>query len=70
MCIQELEVTLEDQMKKRKIVLKRNLLDLIKETPEERLERIHKSNLRTRVVKSKKIYDRSKFKKGDSNEEN
>ena len=50
-------------MKRRKIVLKRNLLDLVKETPEERLERIHKSNLRTRVVRNKKAYDRNKFKK-------
>lgn len=48
---------------RKKLVLKYSPLSLVKETSEERLERIHKSNLRTRVVKSKKIYDRNKFKK-------
>ena len=36
--------------------------DILKETEEERLRRIHESNLRTRVVKSKKVYDRKKQK--------
>lgn len=39
--------------------------DILKETKEERLRRIHESNLRTRVVKSKKIYNRKKQKDQD-----
>ena len=48
------------------IKVRQNKLNLIKETPDERKERIQNSNLRTRVVKSKKgkgSYNRNKFKK-------
>ena len=48
------------------IKIKTNPLNLTKETPEERLERIHKSNLRTRVVESNKKYNRNKFKRGEN----
>lgn len=49
----------------RKIKIKSNPLNLLKETREERLERIHSGNLRTRVAKNKKAYDRNKFKRGE-----
>ena len=49
-----------------KIRMKSNPLNLVKETKEERKERIHKSNLRTRVVESKKRYNRNKFKRGEN----
>lgn len=40
-----------------------------KETPEERAERIRLwSTTRTRVVPSKKVYNRKKFKEVDSND--
>ena len=50
----------------KKIKIKPDPLRLVKETKEERKERIHKSNLRTRVVESKKRYNRNKFKKGEN----
>lgn len=50
----------------RTIKIKSNPLNLVKETPEERKERIHKSNLRTRVVESKKKYNRNKFKREEN----
>ena len=42
-------------------------LDLIKETPEQRKERVRASGsaYRTRVVESKKKYNRQKYKKGE-----
>lgn len=52
-------------MRKQKIKVKRNLKDLVKETPEQRLERIHSQATYTRVVESKKTkYNRQRFKRG------
>lgn len=50
--------------KKRK---KLTMLDLIKETPEQRKERVRQSGnaYRTRIVESKKKYNRQKYKKGE-----
>ena len=56
-------------MKKRKIKpLEISLLDLIKETPEQRKQRVRESgnSYRTRVVENKKKkYNRQKYKKGE-----
>ena len=44
-----------------------NPLELIKETPEQRKERVRASGscYHTRVVESKKKYNRQKYKKGE-----
>ena len=44
-----------------------NPLQLIKETPEQRKERVRQSGscYHTRVVESKKKYNRQKYKKGE-----
>jgi hypothetical protein len=53
--------------KKRKVGVKINPLDLIKETPEQRKQRVRESGnaYRTKVVESKKQYNRQQYKKGE-----
>ena len=53
-------------MKKKK-VKKLTQLDLIKETPQERKQRVRESGNAycTKVVESKKRYNRQKYKKGE-----
>jgi hypothetical protein len=47
--------------------IKINPLDLLKETPEQRKERVRQSGnaYHTRIVESKKKYNRQKYKKGE-----
>lgn len=55
-------------MKKRKVGVEINPLDIIKETPEQRKQRVRESGsaYRTRVVEDKKKkYNRQKYKKGE-----
>ena len=53
-------------MKKQVIKVKRNITDLVKETPEQRKERIRQGGMYTRVVPDKKkTYNRQKFKRGE-----
>ena len=55
-------------MKKRKVGVEINPLNLIKETPEQRKQRVRESGnaYRTRIVEDKKKkYNRQKFKKGE-----
>ena len=55
-------------MKTTKHTLKRNILNLTKETQEERKERIRIGGMYTRVVKAKKgkgSYNRRKYKQGE-----
>lgn len=57
-------------MKKQVIKVKCNKADLVKETPEERKERIRIGGMYTRIVKPKKgkgSYNRRKFKEGEEN---
>ena len=51
-------------MKKRKTKININMFDLIKETPEERLERVRRegARFRPRVVEDKTKYNRKKLK--------
>ncbi len=50
---------------KRKLTIKLKPINVMKETPEERLERIRNQKTYTRVVPSKKIYSRKKLPKVD-----
>jgi hypothetical protein len=52
-------------MKKRKVGVEIKPLDLIKETPEQRKQRVRESGnaYRTRIVESKKKYNRQKYKR-------
>ncbi len=48
----------------KKVTIRRDPLEFVKETKEDRQERIRNSDLRTRVVKSKKAYNRNDYKCG------
>lgn len=50
-------------MKKVEVKVNSNLLKLTKETNEQRLERLHTQRTYTRVVESKKVYDRKRDKR-------
>ena len=54
-------------MKRRKVGVEINPLELIKETPEQRKQRVRESGnaYRTKIVESKKRYNRQRFKKGE-----
>jgi len=48
----------------KKITIRRDPLEFVKETKEDRKERIRNSDLRTRVAKNKKAYNRNDYKRG------
>lgn len=50
-------------MKKFKIIIPRNPLDIIKETQEERKERVRNDLNKSNIYKNKKKYDRVKSKR-------
>ena len=52
-------------MKKLTIIVTRNPADSMKETPEERKERIRTQATYTRWVQSKKTYNRQKYKRNE-----